>query len=69
MKDHTSASHVASSHNDVLDDILGMFRDRGDSMYAGEPVSQTQHALQAACLAETERAGSALIADALKWRV
>ena len=23
-----------------------MFRDRGDSMYAGEPVTQTQHALQ-----------------------
>ncbi len=65
MKDQTPVSSVASPRDGVLSDIFGLFRDRGDSMYAGEPVSQTEHALQAAVLAEKERAGSVLIVAAL----
>ena len=65
MKQQTPASNVASSRDNVLDGIFGLFRDRGDSMYAGEPVSQTEHALQAAFLAEKEGSPSALITAAL----
>lgn len=65
MNDHTSASNEGAPHDGVIGDIFGLFRDRGDSMYSGEPVSQTEHALQAAFLAENERAGSALIVAAL----
>jgi OPA family glycerol-3-phosphate transporter-like MFS transporter len=45
--------------------ILRMFQERGDAAYLGEPVSQTEHALQAAWAAEKAGAGSALIAAAL----
>jgi len=38
---------------------------RGDEEYAGEPVSQLQHALQCAALAEAEGAGAALVTAAL----
>jgi gamma-butyrobetaine dioxygenase len=65
MSHETDAADATASHNDVLDGIFRLFRDRGNSMYAGEPVSQTEHALQAAALAEAEAAGSALIAAAL----
>jgi phosphonate degradation associated HDIG domain protein len=42
-----------------------MFRERGDAAYIGEPVSQTEHALQTAWAAEKAGAGNALIAAAL----
>lgn len=42
-----------------------MFTARGESMYAGEPVTQTQHALQCALQAEQSGAEAALIAAAL----
>jgi len=42
-----------------------MFADRGDSMYAGEPVTQTEHALQCALQAEQQRATAAMISAAL----
>ncbi|MCO6042397.1 HD domain-containing protein [Aeoliella sp. ICT_H6.2] len=45
--------------------IEEMFDEQGDSMYGGEDVTQLQHALQAALLAEQQQAGDALIAAAL----
>ena len=64
MNDPGSAANAPAPHDDVLNDIFGMFRDRGDSLYVGEPITQTEHALQAARLAETEGADSALIVAA-----
>jgi OPA family glycerol-3-phosphate transporter-like MFS transporter len=45
--------------------IIRLFQERGDAAYLGEPVSQTEHALQAAWAAEQAGAGSALITAAL----
>jgi phosphonate degradation associated HDIG domain protein len=45
--------------------ILRLFKERGNTAYLGEPVSQTEHALQAAWAAERAGAGSPLIAAAL----
>ena len=50
---------------DPIDAILGLFQERGDAAYIGEPVSQTEHALQTAWAAEQAGAGSTLIAAAL----
>jgi phosphonate degradation associated HDIG domain protein len=49
----------------VLERIRSMFRNRGDSLYGGEEVTQLEHALQAAMLAEREGAGPALVSAAL----
>ncbi len=49
----------------VLDEIDDLFRQRGHSWYAGEAVTQLQHALQAALLAEQHDAPASLIAAAL----
>jgi|SRR5579884_2329666 len=49
----------------VIEEILELFRTRGDAAYVGEPVSQTEHALQAATFAERDGADSALISAAL----
>lgn len=65
MNNQSSTDNIDSSHDDVLDQIFRLFRERGDSMYAGEPVSQTGHALQAAFLAEKENSSSALLVAAL----
>ncbi len=48
-----------------LDDIEPLFAAKGDRMYAGEPVTQLQHALQSAQLAEQSGADAALIVAAL----
>lgn len=48
-----------------VDDILDLFRRRGDSAYYGEAVSQTEHALQAAHLATREGSVDALVVAAL----
>ena len=48
-----------------LDDIEPLFAAKGDRMYAGEPVTQLQHALQSAQLAEQSGADTALIVAAL----
>jgi phosphonate degradation associated HDIG domain protein len=45
--------------------VLQLFADRGDSEYGGEAVTQREHALQSAALAEADGASSALIAAAL----
>lgn len=49
----------------TTDEILNLFRERGDTAYYGEPVSQTEHALQAADLAVREGAAPALVVAAL----
>jgi phosphonate degradation associated HDIG domain protein len=50
---------------DIVERIIGLFRERGDAAYIAEPVSQTEHALQAAWAAEKAGASPALIAAAL----
>lgn len=49
----------------VVDDVLSLFRRSGDSQYGGEAVSQLEHALQAALLAEQNQATPDLITAAL----
>jgi gamma-butyrobetaine dioxygenase len=49
----------------VVDLITRLFAAGGDSAYFGEPVSQTEHALQTAHLAEQEGATDALVVAAL----
>jgi phosphonate degradation associated HDIG domain protein len=48
-----------------LDDVAALFARHGDLAYEGEGVSQLEHALQAAALAEAEDAGDPLVAAAL----
>jgi gamma-butyrobetaine dioxygenase len=50
---------------DQVDRLLALFETRGTAQYGREAVSQTEHALQAARLAEAEDAPSALVAAAL----
>jgi phosphonate degradation associated HDIG domain protein len=50
---------------DPISTILQKFRSRGHSNYGGEAISQLEHALQAATLAEQTGATSALIAACL----
>jgi phosphonate degradation associated HDIG domain protein len=50
---------------DIVDDIFDLFETRGSAAYLGEPVSQTEHALQTAHLAVQEGASDALVAAAL----
>lgn len=45
--------------------VSALLAARGGEEYAGEPVSQLEHALQSAAMAEAEGAGDALIAAAL----
>jgi gamma-butyrobetaine dioxygenase len=49
----------------VVDAIMSLFGKRGAAAYHGEAVSQTEHALQAAELAEREGASDALVVAAL----
>ncbi|MES2632542.1 MAG: phosphonate degradation HD-domain oxygenase [Pseudomonadota bacterium] len=49
----------------TLSDIEKLFADRGAEQYTGEPVTQLEHALQSALLAEQEGASDALITAAL----
>ena len=49
----------------VIDYIIELFAKRGQANYSGEPVSQTEHALQAAWAAEKQNASAAMIASAL----
>jgi phosphonate degradation associated HDIG domain protein len=50
--------------NDIQE-IIELFESRGDSQYGGEAVTQLEHALQAASLAEQEHAPQELIVAAL----
>jgi phosphonate degradation associated HDIG domain protein len=49
----------------IVEDILRLFARRGASAYHGEAVSQAEHALQAAELAEQEGAPDAMVVAAL----
>jgi phosphonate degradation associated HDIG domain protein len=49
----------------IIDEIIDLFQQRGDVAYHGEAVSQTEHALQAAALAERHRAPATLVVAAL----
>lgn len=49
----------------ILDELFGLFERRGSAEYHGEAVSQIEHALQAAQLAEAHGASDALIVAAL----
>lgn len=49
----------------VLDRLVTLFATRGGSQYGGEAVSQLEHGLQAALLAERAGAGDELVAAAL----
>ena len=48
-----------------IDEIMRVFQARGDEAYFGEPVSQKEHALQAAHFAEKDGADDALVVAAL----
>src|SRR5579885_2722446 len=50
---------------DCVDQILRLFEKRGAEAYLGEPVSQQEHAVQAAWLAVQEGASDPLVAAAL----
>lgn len=49
----------------VIETIRELFAQRGNSQYGHEAVSQLEHALQAAALAEADRASDALITASL----
>lgn len=49
----------------ILEKIEELFRDKGGSLYGGEAVTQEEHALQSAKLAEESGASAATIAAAL----
>jgi phosphonate degradation associated HDIG domain protein len=48
-----------------LEDIRTLFETRGHAQYTGEPVTQLEHALQSAALAEAEGADDELVTAAL----
>jgi gamma-butyrobetaine dioxygenase len=50
---------------DKIDTLLGLFATKGAAQYGHEAVTQAEHALQAAALAEAEGAAPALVAAAL----
>jgi len=49
----------------IFDQLVELFAKRGDAAYFGEPVSQKEHALQAACLAARAQAPESLVVAAL----
>lgn len=49
----------------MIDDILRLFREKGQGAYFGENVTELQHALQCAALAESAGASASLVAAAL----
>jgi len=52
-------------NNKAIDTIVRLFNERGSGRYGDECVSQMEHAIQAACLAEESGANQRLIAAAL----
>jgi phosphonate degradation associated HDIG domain protein len=49
----------------IVDEVCELFATKGHAAYVGEPVSQLEHALQAAHYAQQEQAGDALVVAAL----
>jgi phosphonate degradation associated HDIG domain protein len=62
--DRTTIS-VTRMNDRIVDNIRGLFERNGASLYGGERVTQREHALQAATLAEASGADASLIAAAL----
>src|SRR5262249_25783137 len=62
---HQQPPESAINADAPIDWLMRLFKERGDAAYIGEPVSQTEHALQTAWAAEQAGADSALIAAAL----
>jgi phosphonate degradation associated HDIG domain protein len=62
---HQQPPEAAMTHEDPVAFLLRLFEERGDAAYLGEPVSQTEHALQTAWATERAGAGSSLIVAAL----
>lgn len=60
-----SDQEPSGTSTDIVADILQLFRERGNSDYGHEAVSQLEHALQAGTLAMQANASSELIAAAL----
>jgi phosphonate degradation associated HDIG domain protein len=50
---------------DIIDHLFALFRERGQGAYFGEAVTETEHALQCAHLAEQSGAANELVAAAL----
>jgi phosphonate degradation associated HDIG domain protein len=50
---------------DIVDEIMALFKSGGEAAYFGEPVTQLEHALQCASLAEQNGAENSLIVAAL----
>ncbi len=53
------------NHRHTVDEVLDLYRKGGDEQYFGEAISQTEHALQSAWLAEKAGASPAIIGAAL----
>ena len=49
----------------AIDDIMSLFQTKGSTQYGGEKVSQLEHALQAAHLAQSEQAPPSMVVAAL----
>jgi phosphonate degradation associated HDIG domain protein len=62
---HRPPPEDAMAGEDPIEFVLRLFKERGDAAYLGEPVSQTEHALQTAWAAEQAGADAALVAAAL----
>jgi [1-hydroxy-2-(trimethylamino)ethyl]phosphonate dioxygenase len=56
---------TANEADRLISEIAALFDRRGRNMYAGEPVTQTEHALQTAWQAEQNHASAALVAASL----
>jgi phosphonate degradation associated HDIG domain protein len=61
----TSDTRSAPAPEALITEIAGLFQRRGREMYAGEPVTQTEHSLQTALQAEQSAASASLITAAL----
>ena len=62
---HKQPQEFEMSTDDPVAFVIRLFKERGDAAYIGEPVSQTEHALQAAWAAEKAGGSPALVAAAL----
>jgi phosphonate degradation associated HDIG domain protein len=62
---HRQPPEEAMAGENPIDFVLRLFEERGGAAYLGEPVSQTEHALQTAWAAERAGASDALVAAAL----
>jgi len=65
MNSYTETPKAADNDGITLDLIVDWLRHRADTRYGGEAVSQLQHALQCATLAQADGAGAKLVTAAL----